>query len=385
MSFAHKLFESVFIKNDNIKDFNNISLDPSFIYKANNFDVTTDCMAFLTDVELKEALMMYSIKMNYTNYNFSNKKINLRHESKVDRVLGYITDKIDDIYIETELSYSNSPNIYFYYGMVYEVFKKEDNGCILDDTFSYNNNTFDYVKHNIMFYSMIELRDILYLYDIQMDYYDYGNDYTVQLSHQRRVNIAITAIENRLELEYDSLDISSVEDDSNTITPNFKSNKFVQIHPKPFVILPSIIDMSSEEEESEDYLVKDGVDIKDKTALIDNFLEKSKNHKEFKNLLGLHKLVIQSDSFVSSLDQVLNDYHHLESQKIEPKSNNKDLVNLSLDLKKSKQFIDEIKEVCSRYKFNNKYQNFLQDIWNRLEDQEEGQEEDQEDYFTITI
>jgi hypothetical protein len=85
--------------------------------------------------------------------------------------------------------------------MAYEIFKlvfidKEDDQHQLSPTFSYKGKSFAYIRDNYDMYTPRELSDILMLYDLCMNYKDWGTKYKADYKHRGRVGRARIYLED---------------------------------------------------------------------------------------------------------------------------------------------------------------------------------------------
>ncbi len=90
----------------------------------------------------------------------------------------------------------------FLYQAFYLVFiDKEDNNHKLDPNFMYKDKNFEYIKENYHAYTLEELREILYLYDLSMNYEFYGGPTNCYERHRSRIFDVVKYIENYLSKE----------------------------------------------------------------------------------------------------------------------------------------------------------------------------------------
>ncbi len=108
----------------------------------------------------------------------------------------------------------------FSYTLFNKVFIDDDNfdGVPeLELDFEYKGKNYEEIKESYLSYNLKELRDILYLYDISMEYTDFGNNGKTYFKHQERVKRVIEYIECILNKD---IEIGAVE----FITTKGKSN-----------------------------------------------------------------------------------------------------------------------------------------------------------------
>ena len=95
----------------------------------------------------------------------------------------------------------------------------------LPDDFNYNGMSYDQIKTNYLNLSLTDLRDILYLYDVYMNYKDYGTNYYPLFKHQNRVISTIQYIEDRIS---DNLNTVEVTEKKSNINHDILKCKYKQ-------------------------------------------------------------------------------------------------------------------------------------------------------------
>lgn len=109
----------------------------------------------------------------------------------------------------------------FAYTLFDKVFVNQDASefmtCSLPDDFSYKGKSFSYIKNNYKSYNLDELKEILYLYRITMNFADHKDKHTMVpvFIHKDRVETVIEFINDRLDQEFEESESESDEEELN--------------------------------------------------------------------------------------------------------------------------------------------------------------------------